>query len=500
MKLRPRTLRAKLVLVLLPGLIGLLGLLSIGRKALDTIAIANHNLAETGYELGVTHTLELKMQEVLIRFTEQFMPHKFGTGNVSFSKPVQEIEDIFIQARELCDEPEELLLLEQAEMNWKQTLGLFELFLSESAARTNSSEVNVAVIQAHVYTQMALGHIDKLREFVLQEMETTEANSLAIQQSASRLLIIGALIGVVIELTMGVVLSSYLTQPLRLLQTGITRFGDGDLNFRLKVPLHDETGALATKFNLMAERLQAAIRDRSHYADRLRQTLNRHLSVREVERERIAQDIHDGLSQWLLGALFELQAARQLVNTNPATAERHMVDAQQVIRGAKDEMNRIIYDLYPHLLESSGWLDAIYNYTEQLRSHHLLECHVTVAGDEQELTKTQKRAIYRIVQEALNNIVQHAEVTEAQIKFAYEPTHLSLEIADDGRGFDTRDAIKPSNTLPTKHLGLQSMKQRALSVGIDFSIISTIGKGTRIRINVPYEKKQDQDTSIRDLN
>ncbi len=231
--------------------------------------------------------------------------------------------------------------------------------------------------------------------------------------------------------------------------------------------------------------LHAVSAERAEYAATLRQVLNRNVQIQEEERKRIAKGIHDGVSQWLMGALFELQAARVRLPAAAGDARQHLEEAQRVLREVKEEMRRVIYDLHPPLLESNGLATAIRNYIQELEAHSHLDLSFTVDGQPRRLPADQELALFRIGQEALANVIKHAESTNASVLLQYTADEVCLCVIDSGRGFDM--ALSQSST--RSQLGLLSMSERAAAVGARLEIVSQPNQGTRVQVTVPLRSQ-----------
>jgi signal transduction histidine kinase len=230
--------------------------------------------------------------------------------------------------------------------------------------------------------------------------------------------------------------------------------------------------------------LEAVSEERTRYAEELRQVLDRNVRVQEAERRRIAQEIHDGVSQWLMGALFEIQAARVRLSLDMSEAHLHLQEAQRVLKFVKEEMRRVVYDLHPPLLESNGLVAAIRGYIADLETHTSQQYEFRVEGATQRLHPRQELALFRIAQEALNNVVQHADTSLAEVTLLFSPEGVCLRVTDSGPGFDPQQA----NDSGRPSLGLMSMHERASTVGGTLHIQSEPGEGAQVEVCVPAEK------------
>jgi signal transduction histidine kinase len=254
-------------------------------------------------------------------------------------------------------------------------------------------------------------------------------------------------------------------------------------NARLYEEVTSMNEQLEARVQQRTAQLEAVSAERAQYAARLRQVLNRTVRIQEAERQRIAKGVHDGVSQWLMGALFELQAARVRLPEELVDVEKHLSEAQRVLKDVKQEMRRVIYDLHPPLLESNGLVAALRGHITELQAHFPFHCRIEVTGEPIRLSPQQELAMYRIAQEALTNVMKHAGTDRATVGLNFESDVVRLWIMDEGRGFDQnngRGTNKPS-------LGLLSMRERAMAVGGAFSMQTTPGQGTLVEVSVPIQ-------------
>jgi signal transduction histidine kinase len=195
------------------------------------------------------------------------------------------------------------------------------------------------------------------------------------------------------------------------------------------------------------------------------------------ERQRLARDLHDSVSQALYAIVLDIATAQRIGSANPARLEAILRDAQALAEAGLAEMRALIFELRPEFLSKEGLVAALQRQAAAVRArHHLL---ITVdATDEPEAAPAIKEALYRVGQEALNNIAKHAGAREAAITLEASADELVLRVRDDGHGFDAADSFPG-------HLGLHSMRERAASVGGVIEIISAPGQGTEVTIRVP---------------
>jgi signal transduction histidine kinase len=220
------------------------------------------------------------------------------------------------------------------------------------------------------------------------------------------------------------------------------------------------------------------------------------VAAQEAERQRIARDLHDETGQSLTAigmGLRGLSTTIQLGNSDQAvTTLRHL---ETLNATSLTELQRLISDLRPSHLDDLG-LSAAIRWYANLQERTGLDLKVDVAGHEKLITPAAKTAIFRIVQEALNNIIKHAEAKNVNISLIFEAVDVRVRIKDDGRGFDIYAKKSQAGGRPS--LGLVGMQERASLLNGTFFVASTPGQGTLVEVTVPYHQEEmevgDEDT------
>ena len=197
------------------------------------------------------------------------------------------------------------------------------------------------------------------------------------------------------------------------------------------------------------------------------------------ERSRLARDLHDSVSQQLFSMTLTAQAARTQLEKNPARAAAQLERLQETAAAALAEMRALIFQLRPPALSEQGLIAALQQHVAALGRREGLNVAFDVVGEEVHV-RGNEQALFRIAQEALNNVLKHAGTCQVDVHLALSPEQITLSIHDDGRGFSARD--DPGNG---RHLGLISMRERATELGGRFSLSSAPGQGTTITVQIP---------------
>ncbi len=208
----------------------------------------------------------------------------------------------------------------------------------------------------------------------------------------------------------------------------------------------------------------------------------------EAERERLYRDVHDGPAQVLANAIFEVEYLERIAERAPAevrqTLRTELSNLKGQFRGSLDSVRAMIYDLRPPELTELGLAEAMRNYASEWE----LRCGIKV-GSQLDLTDTglsptDELAVYRIMQEALQNVHKHAHASAVAIAWSRANDGWVLHVTDDGMGFDLVKAARHK-----KSVGLLSMRERAELIGGSLQIQSTPGKGTAVTLLLPVEMK-----------
>lgn len=231
---------------------------------------------------------------------------------------------------------------------------------------------------------------------------------------------------------------------------------------------------------------QARLYERlSNARERYQRLLQHAITAQEEERKRIARELHDGTSQILTGLALNLQAAMDIAEMDGvqnARMDELLKKAHGLAVQTSIEVTRLINDLRPTLLDSLGLAPAIQRYVETCLQPKGIDATLKTRGHER-LPSEVEVALFRITQEAINNIMKHSEAKSVDIDLQCDGEKCILRIKDDGKGFDVEEITKVEKT--GRGVGLFGMKERVTLVGGSCSIRSRPGQGTTIISEVP---------------
>lgn len=251
-----------------------------------------------------------------------------------------------------------------------------------------------------------------------------------------------------------------------------------------KAQLHAQLKSLNQELEArVAERTRELVdakEEVARHAEALQEVLAEERRVEEKTRTHIAHDLHDGVQQLIIGALFETQAARESLVQFPDAASSKIQAAQELLRRIESEMRHAIYSLRPVTLDVQGLVPALRECFADFERGAQIKCDLRIEGTPRRFDPEAEVAAFRIIQEALNNIEAHAQAKHAHIRIHFDSRNLDVQITDDGHGF----AAAATNAARTQ-LGLIGMRERAERVGGALQVRSRIGEGTRVVLSVP---------------
>jgi signal transduction histidine kinase len=199
-----------------------------------------------------------------------------------------------------------------------------------------------------------------------------------------------------------------------------------------------------------------------------------------AERNRLALDLHDAVSQKLFGLVLSAEAAGTLLEREPAAARDQVAKLRALAQEALDELRSLVFELRPPDLERDGLDGALRKHVEMLRRLQPLEIELVVDGAPS-ADPERHGEILRIAQEALQNALKHARADHVTVRLAAADGRIRLEVEDDGVGFDPESPAARS-----RRLGLTSMEERAHRLGAALEIRSSPGTGTIVHLEAPH--------------
>jgi signal transduction histidine kinase len=211
------------------------------------------------------------------------------------------------------------------------------------------------------------------------------------------------------------------------------------------------------------------VTDRRQAQERLHALSQRLLTVQEEERQHLSRILVDEVGQLLTGVQFQIAAG-------PA----HSCTAAEVLRDLTVRVRNLSLDLRPTVLDDWGLWSAVRWYVDRVQTHHQLKVQLQCAGPEYRGPGVTETAAFRIIQEALNNVIKHAETLEVGVEIVNNTDRLTVRVRDRGRGFDLTTASPPPGG------GLSSMRARAELAGGRWHLETAPGAGTCVSAELPF--------------
>ncbi len=249
---------------------------------------------------------------------------------------------------------------------------------------------------------------------------------------------------------------------------------------QLEKKVEERTAELAqANRDLKAENEQRRLVEKERVA-----LLEQLVTTQEDERRRIARDMHDHFGQHLTALRLNLETLRKICGDNEKICEQ--VDETQAIAKTLDsDISFFIWELRPNVLDDLGFKNAVESFVQKWSVHFSIPAEVhTGAFEEKRVSDDAEINLYRILQEALNNVYKHAKAKNVSVLLEQRDRSVVLIIEDDGRGFESEKTLNRR-----KGLGLIGMRERAALVGGNLQIESSKGKGTTIFVRVPFIQK-----------
>jgi signal transduction histidine kinase len=294
-------------------------------------------------------------------------------------------------------------------------------------------------------------------------------------------------------LVVNLAMSNIVINRLQRLAQALTGFGQNQSSLRLPADDPDEIGQLSEAFNKMSQRIEDEVAENRALSDHLylqskqRGELLKYLiSAQEDERKRVARELHDDLGQALGALALQTEAIEQLIDSDPEGAINQLNLTRDLITDTTEGMYELILALRPSTLDDLGLVAALQSHAERFLSGSGITFELNADGLTSRLEPEMETALYRIYQEALNNVRRHSGANIVSITMTMQDGFLESEIQDNGRGFDP--LVLDSNGDSPHGLGLLGIKERVNQWGGDIEIISQPGNGTLIRLRIPISE------------
>jgi len=209
------------------------------------------------------------------------------------------------------------------------------------------------------------------------------------------------------------------------------------------------------------------------------------IQAQEDERLRISRQMHDGPAQTMTNLVLRAEICERLLDIDIARARVELAGLKTMVNGTLQATRGFIFDLRPMILDDLGLEPTLRGYIRQFTEKNKIEVNLAVIGFKGRLPQPVEVAVYRIVQESLNNVAKHAHATHAQVNLALEDDGLLVTVEDDGRGFNVDELDEHGDK--GKALGIASMRQRAEMLRGQIFLESLVGRGTKVTAAIPIQ-------------
>lgn len=203
------------------------------------------------------------------------------------------------------------------------------------------------------------------------------------------------------------------------------------------------------------------------------------IKAQEEERRRVAREIHDGPAQAMANVVFRAEVCERLVDIDMERCKNELGDLREQVRACLKETRKIIFDLRPMTLDDLGLVPTVKRFLDTMKERIGLIGEVRVLGEEKRLDSYVEIGLFRIIQEALNNVEKHAEATSVRVIVEFRPGFVLAVVEDNGRGFDITE------TAGGESFGLLGMRERMNLLNGEIHIKSEKDQGTKVMIKVP---------------
>jgi signal transduction histidine kinase len=221
--------------------------------------------------------------------------------------------------------------------------------------------------------------------------------------------------------------------------------------------------------------------------EQLRQLSRQILLAQEDERKRISRELHDVIAQTLTGINVRLAALKKEAAVNTRHLDRDIARTQRLVEKSVNIVHEFARELRPAVLDDLGLIPALHSFVKLFSKRTHLHVHVTAFAGVEQLDIAKRTILYRVAQEALNNVSRHAHASGVEVSIEKLPDSIGMKIKDNGKSFHVERVL---NSNGSQRLGLLGMRARVEMVGGTFCVESSPGKGTTIEVEIPFAKMQ----------
>lgn len=214
------------------------------------------------------------------------------------------------------------------------------------------------------------------------------------------------------------------------------------------------------------------------------------IKAQEEERQRVAREIHDGPAQLMSNVVLKAEICERMIDVDLNKARDELRNLKKVVRDSLQDVRKIIYNLRPMSLDDLGLVPTLQRYVLTFQEESGIAVSFQTRGVNTEIKPVISLTVFRIVQEALNNVTKHSKASNISINLEFLNNELKLNMYDDGIGFDT-EKLKVRSEDISSGFGLVSMNERIELLSGEMNIDSEPGRGTRLNIMIPFTQEEE---------
>lgn len=264
----------------------------------------------------------------------------------------------------------------------------------------------------------------------------------------------------------------------------ITTLRRGKFTERITIYEKDEIGLISEELNQLAEYLQEQVHSLQRLAEEKTELSKTAKAAATMEeRQRLARDLHDVVSQQLFALSMMSSASLRLFDQDPEKARKQLEQISEIAGKAQGEMRALLLHLRPVQLSGESLCEGIVKLIQELKRKTSLTFEASI-DEIENLSNAVEEHIFRIVQEALSNILRHADATKVKLLLTEDSGYIQLYIGDNGKGFDIYEERMAS-------YGLKTMRERCEQIGGTYNIRSKTQEGTYIEIRIPALRREE---------
>ncbi|MFZ4398633.1 MAG: histidine kinase [Bacteroidales bacterium] len=316
-------------------------------------------------------------------------------------------------------------------------------------------------------------NIDGLNWVILAEINEAEA-MIPVDAIRNSILIISIIIAGIVFI-FAYFISKKITLPIKKLQKASKEIGTGNYDVNVEISSMDEIGLLTEAFNDMTSQLK---KQSNELEEGKAKRLSSLIDGQEMERQRLSRDMHDSLGQSLLAVKIKLEHAK---NSNFEKSRQLIIETQELLSNTIQEIKNISNDLMPPVLEAFGLEQGLRTLCKNTATNTGIPIEFISKNIPATMDARMQIYLYRISQEAINNISKHSAASEVIFSISFSSESVLMNIADNGKGFDIENIDAKSN-------GILNIKERVKLLKGECDFFSSIENGTKIIIKIPKIK------------